>query len=60
MGTPSGRSHSGEMQGHWLAGAVKRLLACAAGVAAPGFQAFPIQSMHSAGGVSVRPSHQTV
>ena len=27
IGTPEGLSHSGEMHGHWLAGAVKRLLA---------------------------------
>src|SRR6202044_3381509 len=63
MGTPSGASHLGSMVGHWLAGAVKRPLGWAAGfpVSLPisGVQRSPRQSMHSAGGLSVMPSHQT-
>src|ERR1700691_3486598 len=63
MGTPSGDSQSASMVGHWLAGAVKRPLGCAAVVpmALPisGVQRCPRQSRHSAGGVSVMPSHQT-
>src|SRR6187200_3355813 len=60
IGTPSGRSHSGEIQGHCRAGAVKRLLGCAAGVVKPRCHGFPSQSRHSAGGVSVMPSHHTL
>src|SRR6202023_2644686 len=63
MGTPSGDSQSGSMVGHWLAGAVKRPVgwAAVAPVALPisGVQGCPRQSMHSAGGVSVMPSHHT-
>src|SRR3984957_3991522 len=63
MGTPSGDSQSASMVGHWLAGAVKRPLGWAAVVpmALPisGVQRWPRQSRHSAGGVSVIPSHQT-
>src|SRR5215472_14484370 len=51
------------MVGHWLAGAVNRPLGCAAGlpVCLPisGVQTLPCQSRHSAGGVSVIPSHHT-
>src|SRR3954454_6740473 len=63
IGTPSGFSQSGSMLGHWLAGAVKRALGCAAlapvSFAISGVQRFPCQSVHSAGGSSVMPSHQT-
>src|SRR5271155_773925 len=63
MGTPAGFSQSSSMLGHWLAGAVKRPLGCAAGlpVTLPmsGVQRSPRQSRHSAGGSSVMPSHQT-
>ena len=60
MGTPWGFSQSGSMVGHWLAGAVKRPLGCAAGVfLASGVQGLPRQSMTSAGASSVMPSHQT-
>src|ERR1700722_1671987 len=63
METPSGDSQSGSMVGHWLAGAVKRPLGWAAVapvvLAISGVQRWPRQSMHSAGGVSVMPSHQT-
>src|ERR1700722_8936585 len=63
METPSGDSQSASMVGHWLAGAVKRPLGWAAvapvALAISGVQRWPRQSMHSAGGVSVMPSHQT-
>src|SRR5215469_6456369 len=63
MGTPSGFSQSGSIVGHWLAGAVKRPFGCAAGlpVSLPmaGVHFSPRQSMHSPGGESVIPSHQT-
>src|SRR6185503_4289407 len=53
----------GSMVGHWLAGAVKRAFGCAAfaPVSLPisGVHLFPCQSVHSAGGWSVIPSHQT-
>src|SRR5437773_3990302 len=63
IGTPSGFSQSGSMVGHCAAGAVKRALGCAA--LTPVFLAiacvhfFPCQSSHSAGGLSVMPSHHT-
>src|SRR5579863_4509764 len=51
------------MQGHWAAGAVNRPLGCAAGrpVSFPirGVHRSPRQSVHSSGGLSVMPSHQT-
>ena len=62
MGTPSGFSHSGSMEGHWLAGAVKRALGCAAlrpvSRAISGVQSRPCQSRQCAGG-SDMPSHHT-
>src|SRR5271166_2137462 len=59
IGTPAGFSHSGSIDGHCEAGAVKREFGCAAGRPHPGVQSFPVQSMRWAGGVSVIPSHQT-
>src|ERR1041385_6837028 len=63
MGTPSGFSQSGSMVGHCEAGAVKRAFGCAAlaPVSFPiaGVHLLPCQSVHSAGGASVMPSHQT-
>src|SRR5579862_9132717 len=63
MGTPLGDSQSGSILGHWLAGAVKRPLGCAASlpVVLPisGVHCSPRQSRHLAGGLSVMPSHQT-
>src|SRR5271154_712245 len=63
IGTPSGSSHAGSMVGHCDAGAVKRALGCAAfapvSLAICGVHFLPCQSRHSAGGVSVMPSHQT-
>src|SRR5690242_16020992 len=63
IGTPSGFSQSGSMVGHCEAGAVNREFGCAAlaPVSFPiwGVQRLPCQSMHSAGGSSVMPSHQT-
>src|SRR5271163_1385163 len=63
MGTPFGSSHAGSMVGHCDAGAVKRALGCAAfapvSFAIAGVHFLPCQSVHSAGGSSVMPSHQT-
>src|SRR6266498_3386353 len=63
IGTPLGFSQSGSMVGHCFAGAVKRALGWA--TFAPVFlpisrvQGLPCQSVHSAGGSSVMPSHHT-
>src|SRR5512147_1648121 len=63
IGTPSGLSQAGSIVGHCEAGAVKRELGCAAlapvSLAIWGVQRLPFQSMHSAGGSSVMPSHHT-
>src|SRR5580658_7246817 len=63
MGTPSGFSQSGSIEGHWRAGAAKRALGCAAGIPfsfpISGVHRLPRQSRHSWGGESVMPSHQT-
>src|SRR5690348_6401484 len=63
MGTPLGSSQAGSMVGHCEAGAVKRAFGCAAfapvSLAIFGVHFCPCQSRHSAGGVSVMPSHQT-
>src|SRR5581483_9926324 len=63
IGTPSGFSQSGSIEGHCEAGAVNRALGCAAlrPVSRPisGVQRFPCQSSHSTGGSFVRPSHHT-
>src|SRR5215469_4578012 len=62
IGTPSGSSHAGSIVGHCEAGEVKRALGCAAFLPAlpiSGVHLLPCQSMHSAGGSSVMPSHQT-
>src|SRR4051794_30819585 len=45
MGTPAGSSHSGAIDGHWLAGAVKRALGWAAVVPDAGVQSWPFQSV---------------
>src|SRR5215470_13247139 len=62
-GTPLGSSQAGSMVGHCDAGAVKRALGCAAFApvlaAISGVQRLPCQSVHSAGGSSLMPSHQT-
>src|SRR5579883_2226825 len=59
IGTPAGSSHSGAIDGHWLAGAVKRAFGCAAGRPAAGVHGSPFQSVACAGGSRVSPSHQT-
>src|SRR6476620_5774111 len=63
IGTPFGFSQSGSIVGHCEAGAVKRAFGCAAfaPVSFPiaGVHLLPCQSVHSAGGSSVMPSHQT-
>src|ERR1700755_2299490 len=45
IGTPLGSSHSGAIEGHWAAGAVKRAFGWAAGALASGVQSWPFQSM---------------
>ena len=60
MGTPSGFSHSGEIDGHWLAWVVKRLFGWAAFSADFGVQGRPCQSTALSGGGSSCPSHQGV
>src|SRR5687768_7784699 len=57
--TPLGSSQAGSIDGHWLAGAVKRAFGCAAGVPFSGVHGCPRQSVNSAGGFSVIPSHHT-
>src|SRR4029077_15000083 len=63
MGTPLGSSQAASMVGHCEAGAVKRAFGCAAlapvVLAISGVHRFPCQSRHSAGGLSVMPSHHT-
>src|ERR1700682_4139829 len=63
IGTPFGSSQAGSIVGHCDAGAVKRELGCAAlapvSLAICGVQRLPRQSVHSAGGSSVMPSHHT-
>src|SRR6266702_4191201 len=63
MGTPVGSSHAESIVGHCRAGAVNRAFGCAALApvffATSGVHVLPCQSMHSAGGSSVMPSHQT-
>src|SRR5580704_19308769 len=63
IGTPLGASHAGSIVGHCDAGAVKREFGWAAFapvfLAISGVHLLPCQSVHSAGGVSVMPSHQT-
>src|SRR5947209_4264086 len=63
IGTPVGSSQAESIVGHCFAGAVKRALGWAALApvffAISGVQGLPCQSVHSAGGLSVMPSHQT-
>src|SRR6478672_10090753 len=59
IGTPSGCSHTGSMHGHWPAPTVKRALGCAALVLLCAVQGLPCQSINSAGGCSLIPSHHT-
>src|ERR1700746_3360646 len=57
IGTPSGSSQLGAMDGHCWAGTVKRELGCAAGPA-PGVHGLPCQASRAAGGPGPMPSHQ--
>src|SRR4029079_9211709 len=59
IGTPAGSCHSGAIEGHCDAGAVKRAFGCADGVPTSGFHGLPRQSVARAGGVSLMPSHHT-
>src|SRR5580765_5237815 len=56
IGTPSGSSQLGAMDGHCWAGTVNRELGCAAGPA-PGVHDLPCQSSRPAGGSGPMPSH---
>src|SRR5713226_4994410 len=57
IGTPSGSSHSGAITGHWLAGAVKRELGCAALREEAGVHGRRNQSINWAGFSAVICSH---
>src|ERR1044071_7128518 len=57
IGTPAGSSHSGAIDGHCEAGAVKRALGWAAGASLSGVQSLPFQSVRCSG-AGERPSHQ--
>src|SRR5689334_10940958 len=57
IGTPLGSSHSGAIDGHCDAGAVKRAFGWAAGTSDDGVQSLPFQSTRCDGGED-RPSHQ--
>src|ERR1700722_7191654 len=63
MGTPRGSSQLGSIEGHWLAGAVKREFGWAAvrpdRSPISGVQSFPVQPIRCAGGSFVLPSHHT-
>ncbi len=59
IGTPFGSSHSGAIDGHWEAGAVKRAFGCAASVGVSGVQGLPSQSVRRGGFSGVMPSHHT-
>src|SRR5262245_35566371 len=59
MGAPAGSLTAESSTGLLVIGAVKRLLGWAALVLRSGVQRWPVQSMHSAGGCSVLPSHHT-
>src|SRR5579875_2409621 len=59
MGTPSGSSQAGSIEGHWLAGTVNRAFGCAASRPQSGVQCSPRQSISSGGGSLVMPSHHT-
>src|SRR5712664_2093345 len=62
IGTPAGSSHFESIDGHCVAGTVKRALGCAASLPcllSAAVQGLPRQSMRRAGGSPVMPSHQT-
>src|SRR4051794_9454776 len=59
IGTPSGSSHSGAIDGHCAAGVVKRAFGWAAGpVLSSGVQSLPFQSIRCSGVSPDMPSHQ--
>src|SRR5207344_1620863 len=59
IGTPSGSSQRGSIDGHCDAGTVNRAFGCAALRPQPGVQGLPCQSIRRAGGASVISSHHT-
>src|SRR5947208_2487939 len=60
IGTPPGLSHSGDIDGHWWAGVVKREFGCAAFVPLAGVHGFPCQSSASGGDAPSMPSQYGV
>ena len=61
IGTPLGSSHSGAIDGHCEAGAVKRAFGWAAGASAAGVQSLPFQSTSVGGGLGeALPPHVAV
>src|SRR2546422_6311845 len=59
IGTPSGFSHSGSIEGHCVAGTVNREFGWAAFLPQSGVHSLPCQSISLAGSTSVIPSHHT-
>src|ERR1700722_11526866 len=59
ISTPFGSFAASSSTGLFAIGAVNRLFGWAAFVADPAFHGLPVQSMHSAGGWAVFPSHHT-
>src|SRR5512147_752783 len=57
IGTPCGSLNLGEMLGHWMAGAVKRELGCAALSGEPLRHGLPRQSVRRSGTSPSMPSH---
>src|SRR5262249_23500238 len=57
IGTPCGSENFGEIDGHWMAGAVKREFGCAAFSVEPFRQALPRQSVRRSGTSPSMPSH---
>src|SRR5258707_1441713 len=61
IGTPCGSSQCGEIEGHWLAGEVKRELGCATGTSGSCSLGWPSQLIVPAGGSfssGLMPGHQ--
>src|SRR5258707_4581445 len=61
IGTPCGSSQCGEIEGHWLAGEVKRELGCATGTSGSCSLGWPSQLIVPAGrflSSGVMPRHQ--
>src|SRR6478609_9281690 len=59
IGTPSGSSHDGSIDGHCAAATVKRAFGCDEGRPLAGVHSLPVQSVSLGGGSLVMPSHHT-